>query len=58
MDLNPPAGSQISIDRKDVDPTVIIPATASSMRYFGGAFLLFWLGGWIMGEKSAITGLL
>ena len=58
MDLNPPAGSQISIDRNDLDPTIIIPATASSTRYFGGVFLLFWLGGWVMGETSAITQLM
>ena len=58
MDLDPPAGSQISINRKDLDPTIIIPATASSMRYFGGVFLLFWLGGWVMGETSAITQLM
>jgi hypothetical protein len=32
MDLDPPAGSQISIDRKDLDPTIVIPATASSTR--------------------------
>jgi hypothetical protein len=58
MDLDPPAGSQISINRKDLDPTIIIPATDSSMRYFGGVFLLFWLGGWVMGETSAITQLM
>ena len=58
MDLDPPAGSQISINRKDLDPTIIIPATASSMRYFGGVFLLFCLGGWVMGETSAITQLM
>jgi hypothetical protein len=58
MDLDPPAGSQISINRKDLDPTIIIPATASSTRYFGGVFLLFWLGGWVMGETSAITQLM
>jgi hypothetical protein len=58
MDLNPLAGSQISIDRNDLDPTIIIPATASSTRYFGGVFLLFWLGGWVMGETSAITQLM
>jgi hypothetical protein len=57
MDLDPPAGSQISINRKDLDPIIIIPAKASSMRYFGGMFLLFWLGGWVLGEKSAITEL-
>jgi hypothetical protein len=58
MELNPPAGSQISINRNDLDPTIIIPATASSTRYFGGVFLLFWLGGWVMGETSAITQLM
>jgi hypothetical protein len=58
MDLDPPAGSQISINRKDLDPTIIIPARASSTRYFGGVFLLFWLGGWVMGETSAITQLM
>ena len=58
MDLNPPAGSQISINRNDLDPTIIIPATANSTGYFGGVFLLFWLGGWVMGETSAITQLM
>jgi hypothetical protein len=57
MELNPPAGSQISINRNDLDPTIIIPAPASSTRYFGGVFLLFGLGGWVMGEKHAITEL-
>ena len=58
MDLNPPAGSQISIHHNDIDPTIVIPATASSTRYFGGVFLLFWLGGWFMGESSAINQLM
>jgi hypothetical protein len=58
MDLNPPAGSQISVDRNNLDPVIVIPATASSTRYFGGVFLLFWLGGWVMGETSAITQLM
>jgi hypothetical protein len=50
------AGRLADIDhRKDLDPTIFIPATASSTRYFGGVFLLFWLGGWVMGETSAIT---
>ena len=55
MDLNPPPGSNISISSDNADPTIVIPAAASSMRYFGGAFLLFWLGGWFMGESNAIT---
>jgi hypothetical protein len=55
MDLNPPAGSQIAIRYDDVDPTIVIPAKASASRYFGGLFLLFWLGGWAFGFKSAST---
>jgi len=45
MDLNPPAGSQIAIRYDHADPTIVIPAKASASRYFGGLFLLFWLGG-------------
>jgi hypothetical protein len=58
MDLNPPAGSQIAIRYDDVDPTIVIPAKASAWRYFGGLFLLFWLGGWVFGFKSASTQLM
>jgi hypothetical protein len=53
MELNPPAGSQISINRNDLDPTIVIPATRQLDALFGGVFLLFWLGGWVMGETSA-----
>jgi hypothetical protein len=57
MDLNPPAGSKISIasDGDGADPTIIIPAANSPMRYFTGLFLLFWLGGWALGFKSAAS---
>ena len=53
MDLNPPAGSKISIASDGADPTIIIPAATSSTRYFTGLFLLFWLGMWTMGFRDA-----
>jgi hypothetical protein len=52
MDLNPPPGSNISIASDGIDPTIVIPPTASASRYFGGLFLLFWLGGWAVGFKD------
>jgi hypothetical protein len=58
MDLNPPAGSKISMVRKGTDPTIIIPAASSPMRYFTGLFLLFWLGGWALGFTSAASQIL
>jgi hypothetical protein len=53
MDLNPPAGSKISIASDGADPTIIIPAANSSTRYFTGLFLLFWLGMWTIGFRDA-----
>jgi hypothetical protein len=55
MDLNPPAGSQITINHDNVDPTISIPAANNPWRYLGGLFLLFWLGAWVFGFKSAST---
>jgi hypothetical protein len=53
MDLNPPAESKISIVSDGADPVIVIPAANSPARYFTGLFLLFWLGGWAFGFKSA-----
>src|ERR1700693_2103745 len=53
MDLNPPAGSKISIASDGADPTIVIPAATSSTRYFTGLFLLFWLGMWTIGFRDA-----
>jgi hypothetical protein len=53
MDLNPPAGSKISIVSEGTDPTIVVPGANSSMRYFFGLLLLFWLGGWALGFTSA-----
>jgi hypothetical protein len=58
MNLQPPAGSKISIVTEGTDPTIIIPAATSPMRYFMGLFLLFWLGGWALGFKSAALQIL
>jgi hypothetical protein len=58
MDLNPPAGSEILIRQDQAGSTVVIPAKANPSRYFGGVFLVFWLGGWAFGFKSALTTLL
>jgi hypothetical protein len=58
MDLKPPAGSKISIVSEGTDPTIIIPAANSPMRYFTGLFLLFWLGGWALGFTSAASQIL
>jgi hypothetical protein len=53
MDLNPPAGSNISIGEDGGDPTIIIPAAGGFSRYFVGLFMLFWLGMWQMGFRAA-----
>lgn len=53
MDLQPPAGSKISITTEGPDPTIVIPATSSATRYFMGLFLLFWLGMWTTGFRDA-----
>jgi hypothetical protein len=55
MDLNPPAGSNISMVSDRGYPTIVIPPTIGFSRYPAGLFMLVWLGGWFFGEKSAIT---
>jgi hypothetical protein len=52
MDLNPPAGSKISIVEDGGDSTIVIPATGGYSRYFTGLFLLFWLGMWTTGFRD------
>jgi hypothetical protein len=58
MELNPPAGSKISIIRDGVDPTIVIPAAGGSSRYFIGLFMLFWLGMWQIGFRDAASKVL
>ena len=49
MDYDPPEDSAISITHEDAFPTVVIPAKSNPFRYFGGVFVLVWLGGWAFG---------
>lgn len=58
MDLNPPAGSKISIVEDGGDPTVVIPAPGGFGRYFIGLFMLFWLGMWQIGFRDAASKVL
>ncbi len=53
MDLQPPAGSKISVTTDGPDPTIVIPAARSVMRYLTGVFILFWLGMWTIGFRDA-----
>lgn len=57
MDVNPPAGSRISVVRDGADPVIVIPAPRGSSRYFLGLFLLFWLGLWTLGFNAAVSEL-
>jgi hypothetical protein len=56
-DLNPPAGSKISVVSDGGDPVIVIPAPRGFSRYFLGLFLLFWLGLWTMGFNAAASQL-
>ncbi len=58
MDLVPPEGSRISINYDSGDPIVSIPVKRSVSRYFGGVFLLFWLGGWAFGFATVSSQLM
>lgn len=55
MDLNPPEGSKIWIASEGGDPTIFVPQASGFGRYFVGFFLLFWLGMWTIGFRSAFA---
>jgi hypothetical protein len=56
MILNPPNGSKISVTTDGGDPLIVVPhGSPGAARYFGGLFLLFWLGGWYFGFSHAIS---
>jgi hypothetical protein len=58
MDLMPPSGSKILVTTSGADTVVTIPqGSGGPMRYFGGLFLLFWLGGWLVGGGMAASKL-
>lgn len=61
MLTNLPKGSKITIKQDGPNPIISIPyASPNPLKYLIGLFVLFWLGGWAVGFKSAfdqvITG--
>ena len=52
MDMNPPAGSKISVVEDAGDPVIVLPVAGGVGRYFIGLFMLFWLGMWQMGFRD------
>jgi hypothetical protein len=58
MDLMPPSGSKILVTTSGADTVITIPqGSGGPMRYFAGLFLLFWLGGWLVGGGMAASKL-
>ncbi len=59
MEQNPPQDSKIEIETLNGHQLIVVPhGNAGIMRFFIGAFLLFWLGGWFMGFTSAASKIL
>lgn len=59
MSSQPPSGSRITIVREGPDEVLRVPQPKKGlMPYFVSAFLIFWLGGWAMGFKSATSQLM
>ena len=59
MNTIPLSGSKITTEFTDGYQTIVVPhKQASAFRYFIGAFLLLWLGGWSVGLVTAVTELL
>lgn len=58
MDLNPPAGSNISVVSEGGDPTIVIPVAGGVSHYFTGLFLLFWLGMWTVAFRDVSSKIL
>ncbi|MDP5210982.1 hypothetical protein [Microbulbifer sp. 2205BS26-8] len=56
MSSSPPRGSKIKVDNINDHHLIIVPhGNGSVMRYFIGAFLLFWMGGWFIGFTDAFA---
>jgi hypothetical protein len=54
--INPPPGSKITLSNDGADPLLTIPQrSGGASRYFGGLFMLFWLGAWFIGFRSAAS---
>src|SRR5262245_1241724 len=58
MSFTPPTGSRILVKTDGLDSVIVVPqGSAGPLRYFIGLFLLFWLGGWVVGARSALSSL-
>ena len=54
--ITPPPGSAITVATDGVAPVIAIPQPSGGvMRWFAGLFLLFWLGRWAVGWRSAFA---
>jgi hypothetical protein len=59
MNSQPPTGSKITLTREGVDEILRIAQPSKGVvQYFAAAFMIFWLGGWFMGFKSASAELM
>ena len=55
----PPEGSGISLERTGSARLLTIPyGGGNALRYFIGLFVIFWLGGWVVGFKHAVSEIL
>lgn len=58
MNVMPPSGSKILVTTSGPDHVITVPwGSSGPMRYFAGLFLLFWLGGWLVGGGVAVSKL-
>ena len=59
MSITPPANSKIVVTTDASGyPALKLPVSSNYIRFPIAAFLVFWLGGWLMGEVSVIHELL
>jgi hypothetical protein len=57
--ITPPPGSSISVASDGAAPVITIPQpSGGAARFLVAAFILFWLGGWFFGFKSASSEIL
>jgi hypothetical protein len=55
MTIQPPSGSNISVEMEGAVDVIVVPYESSPMRYGVAAFMVFWLGGWAFGWHSAAS---
>jgi hypothetical protein len=59
MQSAPPVASRVIITREGPDEILRVPQSRKGvLPYLMAAFIIFWLGGWVMGFKSAATQLI